>query len=160
MFPIGSENLFYLINKEILIFYNFSKVLERFLDPLINFFENIGDVVHPLINSFKGFLEYVLNIDRSGKKLPSWLESLLRRNHDFYKLLPEPIQKDVKSDLNLFLYIYDLLIHFSPLILVLMVVFFWKFIKTLVFVAVVLVLNLFIFTIGRFCTAYVSENFF
>ena len=71
MFPIGSENLFYLINKEVLIFYNFSKVLEGLLDPLINFFENIGDVVHPLINSFKGFLEYVLNIDRSGKKLPS-----------------------------------------------------------------------------------------
>ena len=27
-------------------------------------------------------------------------------------------------------------------------------------IAIVLVLNLFIFTIGRFCTAYVSENFF
>ena len=107
-----------------LVFYNRLEALTGFLEPLINIFENINDVIQPSINSFREFLKDTINIDCSGKKLPSCIESFLKKNYNLYKLLPEFIQKDVKTDLNLFLNVYDLFIHFSPLILVLIIVFF------------------------------------
>jgi len=63
------------------------------------------------------FLKDIFKVDIDKKKLPPYIEGLVSENYNFYKLLPESIQKDVKSDFNLFFIIYDLLIHFSLLIL-------------------------------------------
>ena len=107
-----------------LIFYNSSEALIEFLNYLIIIFENINDVTQPYINSFREFLKDTINLDRSGKKLSLYIEIFLKKNYNFHKLLPEFIQKDVKNNFNLLLHVYDLIIHFSPLILVLLLVFF------------------------------------
>jgi len=83
----------------------------------IVFIEDTNVPAQELISMLREFLKDIFKVDIDKKKLPPYIEGLVSENYNFYKLLPESIQKDVKSDFNLFFIIYDLLIHFSLLIL-------------------------------------------
>ena len=88
----------------------------------IVFIEDTNVPAQELISMLREFLKDIFKVDIDKKKLPPYIEGLVSENYNFYKLLPESIQKDVKSDFNLFFIIYDLLIHFSLLILTIVAV--------------------------------------
>jgi len=80
---------------------------EELLNPLIVFIEDTN-TPSPRVNKyvkgvFKRHLKDTFKVDINKKKLPPYIECLVSENYNFYKLLPESIQKDVISDFNLFL---------------------------------------------------------
>jgi len=94
------------------------------------------------------FLKDIFKVDIDKKKLPPYIEGLVSENYNFYKLLPESIQKGVKSDFNLFFIIYDLLIHFSPLILTIAAMFPLKLLRSSIYLLIFIFSRLFYYNYG------------
>ena len=120
-----------------------SSINEELLNPLIVFIEDTNVPAQELISMLRDFLKDIFKVDIDKKKLPPYIEGLVSENYNFYKLLPESIKKDVKSDFNLFFIVYDLLIHFSPLILAIAVLFPLKLIKSLIYLLIFIFSKLF-----------------
>ena len=121
---------------------------EELLNPLIVFIEDTNVPAQELISMLREFLKDIFKVDIDKKKLPPYIEGLVSENYNFYKLLPESIQKDVKSDFNLFFIIYDLLIHFSPLILTIAAMFPLKLLRSSIYLLIFIFSRLFYYNYG------------
>jgi len=95
------------------------------------------------MGSFREFLKDIFRLDVNKKNLLPYIDTLISKNYKFHKLLPKSICEGIKSDAKLFFLIYDVVIHLSPLILILALVFFLKFIKLLIFLLVFVFVRLF-----------------
>ena len=76
---------------------------EELLNPLIVFIEDTSVPAQELISMLREFLKDIFKVDIDKKKLPPYIEGLVSENYNFYKLLPESIQRMLKVILTCFL---------------------------------------------------------
>ena len=69
----------------------------------IVFIEETNVPAQELISMLRGFLKDIFKVDIDKKKLLPYIEGLMSENYNFYKLLPESIQRMLKVILTCFL---------------------------------------------------------